>query len=105
MLRYNYHGRIWSCILYEVGAYMKNLNLIVWLTQLGLSVVAPLAIWILLAVWLQNRLQWGDWVIVAGVVLGIICAASGLRSSLKLMESMAKGKKEEKEPLAFNDHE
>ena len=84
---------------------MKNVNLIVWLTQLGLSVVAPLAIWILLAVWLQNRLQWGDWVIVAGVVLGIICAASGLHSSLKLMESMAKDKKEEKEPLAFNDHE
>ena len=32
---------------------MKDLNLIVWLTQLGMSVAVPLAGFVLLAVWLR----------------------------------------------------
>ena len=34
---------------------MKDLSLLVWLTQLGLSVAVPLAGFILLAVWLRSR--------------------------------------------------
>ena len=34
---------------------MKELNLLVWLTQLGISVAGPLAGFILLAVWLRQR--------------------------------------------------
>ena len=85
---------------------MKNLNLLIWLTQLGLSVVAPLAGFVLLALWLRGHFGWGNWVIYAGLVLGIIGAVGGLRSSLKIMEKMAKDKKEEKDPpVGFNDHE
>lgn len=84
---------------------MKNLNLIVWLSQLGLSVAIPPAALILLAVWLRNRFQWGSWVIVAGVILGVICAIGGLRSSLKAMEYMARDKKEGIRPPAFNNHD
>ena len=60
---------------------------------------------ILLALWLQKQFAWGDWVIVAGVVLGIICAVDGLRVSLKAMERMSKDKKEEEPPVSFNDHD
>ena len=84
---------------------MKNLNLLVWLTQLGLSVALPLGGFVLLAVWLRQRFGWGVWVIVLGLVLGIVCAVDGLRTSLKAMERMAKDKKEEKAPVSFNDHE
>ena len=84
---------------------MKNLNMIVWLTQLGLSVAVPPTVFILLAVWLRNRFLWGNWVIIAGVVLGIICAINGLRSSLRAMELMSREKEKEKQPLAFNDHD
>ena len=84
---------------------MKNVNLIVWLTQLGLSAAIPPVVFILLAVWLRNRLQWGNWVIVVGVVIGIVCAINGLRNSMKTMETMVGEKKEEKQPLAFNNHE
>lgn len=94
-----------GAIDHEVGDSMKNVNLIVWLTQLGISVAVPLGGLIWLAVWLQTRFQWGNWVIVVGVILGVFCAVGGLRNSLKLMESMAREKKEEKVPLAFNDHE
>ena len=84
---------------------MKKMNLLIWLTQLGLSVVLPLGGFILLALWLQKQFVWGDWVVIAGVVLGIICAVDGLRVSLKAMERMSKDKKEEEPPVSFNDHD
>lgn len=83
---------------------MKNMNLLVWLTQLGISVAVPLAGFILLGIWLHTRLYWGQWVVWAGVLFGVYSAFMGLRSSLKAMERMAKEKPEEP-PVAFNDHE
>ena len=84
---------------------MKNLNLLVWLTQLGLSVAVPLGGFVLLAVWLRQQFGWGVWVIAAGVIIGLVCAVDGLRTSLKAMEHMAKDKKEDVPPVSFNDHD
>lgn len=84
---------------------MKDMKLLIWITQLGLSVAVPLGGFILLAVWLKNRFAWGNWVIIVGVVIGILCAAEGLLSSLKTMKRMAKKDKEEVPPVSFNDHE
>lgn len=85
---------------------MKDLTLIVWLTQLGLSVSVPMAGFILLAVWLQNSLGWGHWVIFVGIGLGLICAIDGLRNSLKAMERLSRRKKDDPPlPISFNDHD
>jgi len=87
---------------------VKDITLIFWLTQLGLSVALPPAGFILLAVWLRDRFSWGDWVVWAGILLGVICAVDGLRHSLKTMERLAGNKpgEEEKEPpVSFNDHD
>lgn len=84
---------------------MKDVSLLVWLTQLGLSVAAPLAGFIMLALWLQSRFGWGRWVIWAGLVLGISGAVNGLRYSLKAMEQMSRNKrKQDPPPVSFNDH-
>ena len=59
----------------------------------------------MLALWLRQSFGWGDWVIIVGVLLGVVCAVDGLRTSLKAMERMSKDKKEEQEPpVSFNDH-
>ena len=84
---------------------MKNLSMLVWVTQLGLSVAIPLAGFIWLAVWLHQKQGWGSWVIWAGAAVGLSCAVSGLRSSLKAMERMAKDKKDPPPPVSFNDHD
>ena len=86
---------------------MKNLSLLIWLTQLGLSVVAPLVGYVLLALWLRNLFDWGDWVIWCGAVVGVVSAVDGLRSSLKIMSRMAKDRQEDKTPppVSFNDHD
>ena len=83
---------------------MKNLSLLVWLTQLGFSVAVPLGGFVYLAVWLQQRFSLGAWVVILGVVLGGICAISGLRNSLKAMENMAREEAEKDPPVGFNDH-
>ena len=74
---------------------MKNLSLLVWFSQLAISVAVPLggAVW--LSVWLYDRYQLGTWVIVLGVVLGLWWAIDGLRTSLKAMERLARQDSEE----------
>ncbi len=83
---------------------MKNLTLIVWLTQLGLGVAMPLAGFVLLGVWLHKDMGWGLWTVFAGIALGLICAFEGLATSLKTMKRLS-DTKEEKESVAFNDHD
>lgn len=85
---------------------MKNLNMIVWLTQLGLSVAAPMAGFTLLAVWLRNTFDLAPWVLYVGIGIGLCSAAEGFRTALKTMERLEKSgrKKEEPTPLSFNDH-
>ena len=85
---------------------MKNVNLLIWLTQLGISVAAPLGGFIWLGIWLRQRFQLGIWVVLAGIHVGDVCAVDGMRVSLKAMERMANDKKDqEPPPVSFNDHE
>lgn len=81
--------------------------MLVWLTQLGLSVAAPPACFVLLAVWLRNRFGLGAWVIWAAVVLGLVFAIDGLKTSLKALERLSRKDKPDKKPDApsFNDHD
>ncbi len=85
---------------------MKDLTLLVWMTQLGLSVAAPLAGFILLALWLRDSCGWGSWVLWAGILLGSVGAIDGLRVSLKALSQLGKSKKDAPPPpTAFNDHD
>lgn len=84
---------------------MHELRMIVWLTQLGLSAAVPLAGFVWLGVWLRDTFGWGDWVVWAGLALGVYCAVDGLRASLKAMSRIAKTRKTEEPPVAFNDHD
>lgn len=84
---------------------MKDLTLLVWLSQLGLSVAFPLAGFVLLAVWLRSSFGWGDWIIWVGLILGLTGAVNGFRHSLKAMELQSRGKKKnDPPPVVFNEH-
>ena len=61
---------------------------------------------ILLALWLQSEWGWGQWVLWVGIVLGVICAIDGFRSSIKAMERLSKRKDDPEPPaVSFNDHD
>lgn len=85
---------------------MKEFRLLVWLTQLGLSVALPLAGFVFLGFWLHKSLGWGTWAVFAGLILGLICAVQGFRDSVKAMERMSgTRKKQEPPPVSFNQHD
>ena len=85
---------------------MKQYNLLIWLTQLGLSVALPLAGFSLLGIWLHSSLGWGIWTVFAGLALGLSSAIRGFVDSLRAMERMSETKKEqEPPPVSFNNHD
>lgn len=85
---------------------MKEFNLLIWLTQLGLSVALPLAGFLMLGLWLHNSIGWGMWTVWAGLVLGIIGAVNGFRDSIRAMEKMTgKNAPVDPPPTAFNSHD
>ena len=83
---------------------MKDLTLLVWLTQLGMSVAVPLALFVMLGVWLHTDLGLGSWTIWAGLVIGTCCAVTGFRDSLKAMDRMSRNSKKDPPPVSFNEH-
>lgn len=85
---------------------MKELTLLTWLTQLGLSVALPLVGFVFLALWLKNQFGWGEWVLWAGIVLGLVTAFDGLRTSLKLLARLTEKKDGDvPPPVSFHDHD
>ena len=85
---------------------MKEMNMIVWITQLGLSVALPLAGFSYLGYYIMNSCDMGVWVLICGFVLGLICAVEGLFNSLKIMESQNKRHDKADEPgVNFNEHD
>ncbi len=85
---------------------MKDINLFVWLTQLGISTAVPLAGFVLLGVWLHQSQGWGLWVIFVGVALGLFSAISGFINTLNTLHRMTEdGKKTAQPPVSFNEHD
>lgn len=84
---------------------MSNLKLLVWLTQLGFSVVLPLGGFIWLGLWLKNSCGWGLWSLILCIVLGIVFAIDGLRYNLRIMNRIAKDESSQASGVYFNDHE
>ena len=83
---------------------MKDLTLLIWLTQLGMSTALPLAFFTILGIWLHKDLGWSIWTVWAGLCIGLCCAVTGFRDSLKAMERMSRNKKNDPPPVSFNEH-
>lgn len=84
---------------------MKNLHLLTWLTQLGLSTAVPLAGFVIAAVWLRNRYNLGLWVIFVGIGLGLVSAIDGFVRNLKALNRLSKDEKKEDPPVSFGEHD
>ena len=85
-----------------MSPYFKAARVLVWLTQLGLSVAVPLVGFILLAVWLHNSRGWGGWVVAAGVFLGLLGAVGGLVNGFRTLQRLTQDDKSKTK--GFNRH-
>lgn len=89
---------------------MKEYKLLIWLTQLGLSIAMPLGGFTFLGLWLKEKFSLGTWAVIVFCVLGVACAVSGLMHTLRAMNLMEKNmkafrsEKKEPPPVSYNDH-
>lgn len=82
----------------------KLLRGLAWLTQLGLSIIAPPVLCIGGCYWLQSRYDLGGWIMALGIVLGLGASVSGALQFGRMMRREAeKGRKDH--PDSFNTHE
>lgn len=85
---------------------MKILNLLMWVTQFGISIIFPTCFFLILAVWLQNRFGLGVWIVIVLGILGVLTSISTAKSCLLSLRKAAEEASERKEPpIAFNDHQ
>lgn len=84
---------------------MKLLNLLLWVTQFGFSILFPLCLFLWLGTWLQNKFDLGIWIVAIFGVLGLLTTVSTVKSCLHSLLKAADEASDRKEPpIAFNDH-
>lgn len=77
---------------------------LVWLTQLGLSMLLPPVACLWLAYWLVNGRGWPMWIYLPALLLGLACGAQSFWQFARRMLKRAKKQTEEKPSAAFNKH-
>ena len=82
---------------------MKLLELLLWVTQFGLSIFVPPCFLLLLAHWLQGKFGWGLWCPLVFGLLGLLIAFSTARANWKYMRKLSE-QDSKKPPVSFNDH-
>lgn len=84
---------------------MKVLNLLLWVTQFGFSIMFPMCFFLLLAIWLQNKFSLGMWIIVVFGILGLLTTVSTVKSCLRsLLKAAEEASPQKDRPIAFNKH-
>lgn len=83
---------------------MKYLKDLVWLTQLGLSVITPLLLFLLGAVWLRDRFGLGVWVLFLGIAFGLYSSYSSARAFARYWKSRQPKEKGDP-PVNFREHD
>lgn len=91
-----------------MNSMAKAIRSLVLITQVGLSVVSPLVLFTLLAVWLRGKTGCGVWMVLVGIGLGFLGALGGLRSACRLLRRLpwekAESSEKPKKRTNFTDH-
>ena len=84
---------------------MKFLNLLMWVTQFGVSLLFPLCFFLWLAYWLKGKFGLGLWIYGVLGFIGLMTSISTAKSCVRSMLKAADEASDRKEvPIAFNDH-
>lgn len=84
---------------------MKFLSLLTWVGQFGFSILFPLCFFLMLGVWLQEKLALGLWVILFCGLIGLLTSFSTAKSCLKaILKEVERFGSKQQPPTAFNDH-
>lgn len=85
---------------------MNFLSLLLWVTQFGISLLFPLCFFLVLAVWMQEKLGLGGGFVLVMGLIGLLTSVSTARSCIRsLRKDAEKVSGQNKPPVAFNDHD
>ena len=84
---------------------MKQLRKLLWLTQLGISLVTPPLLCIFLAHMAKSTWGWGGWRMAVAIVSGLAASACSAVSFLHYCKRTAEKETKGEKPIAYNDHE
>ena len=90
--------------MHQKKPFFKVMKGIVWLTQLGFSLVVPPLVLIWLAIWLQQRYSLGSWILIAGILVGL-CGSAGTALTFYRTTVHEARKEQKRRPKGFNSHE
>lgn len=83
--------------------WIQILRQLSWLTQLGLSIIAPLVLCVAGCWWLQERFSLGVWIMAVGFVLGIGASLSSAVGFYRYVKRKS-GQNQQRRQDAFNSH-
>lgn len=81
----------------KLGHIYHNL---LYLTQIGMSMAVPPVLSLMLANWLKERFELGNWIMILGIVFGIGGMVTNLLEYVRIFS--ARAKKETPEPISYN---
>ncbi|MGN0975249.1 MAG: AtpZ/AtpI family protein [Gemmiger sp.] len=87
----------------EPKGWYRLLEDVLWLTQLGLSLLLPLVVCLWGCSWLTAHTGVGGWIYVPGFVVGLGCGAATFRNFARMMMKRAEKNKSGR-PAGFNKH-
>ncbi len=85
---------------------MRWLSLLLWVGQFGFSVLFPTVALVWGAVWLKDRFGLGLWVVILGLLLGVLTSLATARSCLAALRKEAEAAGSQEPPhVSFNQHQ
>ncbi len=89
-----------------LAALVTAMKELIWITQLGFSIISPLLVFVLGAAWLKERFDLGAWVIILGLFLGLGGAVSAGMTFYRHTKKLTKPAKQQGcKPVSFNEHD
>lgn len=86
-----------------MNSFYKILNDLVWLTQLGLTMLLPLVMCLGGCWWAVEHWEWPGWLYLPAILLGL--AAGGQNFWRFAKQRMNQAQKEKSSRVGFNSHE
>ena len=62
---------------------MKYLYLLIWVGQFGFSCIFPTCLFLMLGIYLQDRFDFGVWIVIVLGIIGFLTSLSTARSCLR----------------------
>lgn len=74
----------------------KHMRAVAHLTQFGLSMVSPIILCLIFALWLKNTFNTGDWIVFMAILLGVGASCITMFNFIKMVKKEMGGKDNDK---------